>query len=102
MLVDHMKEGFSYESFAAIAETHVDTLYEWEKVHPEFSDAKGKARVLGLLYDEQMLKELIARDGRGYSMTGQIYKMKCRYRKLGWNDAPKEESEDSRIEVHVK
>lgn len=39
-LIDHMIKGLSFESFAATIWVHRDTLYEWVKVHPEFSDAK--------------------------------------------------------------
>jgi transcriptional regulator with XRE-family HTH domain len=43
MLVDHMAEGFSYESFAGKIGTTRATLYNWEKQHPEFLDAKKHA-----------------------------------------------------------
>lgn len=44
MLIAHMAKGMPYETFAAVIDTHRDTLYEWEKKHKEFSDAKKIAR----------------------------------------------------------
>lgn len=45
-LTEHMARGFSFESFGAEVGCHRDTLYEWVKRHPTFSDAKklGEAR----------------------------------------------------------
>lgn len=40
MLEDHMAEGLSYESFAGKIRVCKDTLYQWEKDHPEFSYSK--------------------------------------------------------------
>lgn len=47
-LVDHMATGMSFESFAANIGVHWDTLYEWCKVHPEFSEAKKEGKCLEL------------------------------------------------------
>lgn len=46
MLVIHMSNGYSYESFGGVVSVCKDTLYEWEKQHKNFSDAKkvGKSR----------------------------------------------------------
>lgn len=41
MLIQHMKSGLSYESFAAICNVALSQLYEWEKKHKEFQEAKG-------------------------------------------------------------
>ncbi len=56
MLMDHMKQGGSFESFGAIAECHRDTLYAWLEPHPEFSDAKKRGTDLSLKFYEEMGK----------------------------------------------
>jgi hypothetical protein len=43
-LIAAMESGKSAVRFAKDVRVHVDTLYEWAKVHPEFSDAFRKAR----------------------------------------------------------
>lgn len=40
ILVEHLSSGLFYQSFAGIVNVSIDTLYEWEKVHPAFSEAK--------------------------------------------------------------
>jgi hypothetical protein len=37
---------------------HVDTIYEWKKVHPEFSDAIKRGKPVA---DQQVAEELIDR-----------------------------------------
>ena len=40
MLIDHMAQGFSYESFAGLVGVSKQTIYDWEKANPEFLDSK--------------------------------------------------------------
>jgi len=54
LLIDHMTKGYSFESFAAITDTCKDTLYEWVKVHIEFSDAKKRATDKSRLFWEKV------------------------------------------------
>jgi hypothetical protein len=54
LLIDHMTKGYSFESFAAITDTCKDTLYEWVKVHLEFSDAKKRATDKSRLFWEKV------------------------------------------------
>lgn len=60
MLIKHMAEGDSFASFSAIVGTCMDTVHEWAKVHPEFSDAKKKGMGLNLLFNERLMKSGIA------------------------------------------
>lgn len=56
MLIKHMAEGFSFETFAADIGTHRQILYGWCKKHPEFYDAKMIGTDLGQKYWEKILK----------------------------------------------
>lgn len=76
MVKDHMAEGYSFESFAGLIRVNVDTLYEWEKVHQEFSDAKKIARALQLLANEKTLNDIIKGKIRNGNIAGHIFKMK--------------------------
>ena len=40
MLIEHMGEGRSYETFAAVAEVGRSTIYDWELIYPEWVEAK--------------------------------------------------------------
>ena len=83
-LINHMKMGRSYESFAA--EVHVcdDTLREWESKHPAFSAAKREGRVKSLRFWEDLLIE----NARGLpsNATSIIFVLKCRFRQFGYRD----------------
>lgn len=58
MLEEHCKKGFSVESFASVVGVTKDTLYEWQKVHTEFSDSAGRALAHLRLRWEERLNEL--------------------------------------------
>lgn len=36
--------GLTDEEMATFFEVHVDTIYEWDKVHPEFSEARARGK----------------------------------------------------------
>jgi len=55
MLIDHMASGLSFKSFAGVVGVHFDTLYEWVKVHTEFSDSKKIGLPKGLLTYEKTI-----------------------------------------------
>lgn len=40
MLINHMSQGKSFESFGAKVEVGKNTMYEWCRSYPEFHDAK--------------------------------------------------------------
>lgn len=58
MLVSHMQEGYSFDSFGAIVGVVPDTLYEWVKQHPEFSEAKRMGKVHERYYWETQLRNV--------------------------------------------
>ena len=40
LLIQHMAKGLSYESFAGFLGVSKQTIYDWEKVNPDFLDSK--------------------------------------------------------------
>lgn len=95
-LIKHMKKGYSYETFAATIDVHKDTLYEWEKVHPLFSDAKKTAVIKCQLFWEKkghqgLYPQMISGE-KGpillpMNSSVWIFNMKNRF---GWKDRPEE------------
>lgn len=72
----HFAEGLSYESFAGVAGVSKQTLYDWEKAHPEFLDAKKDHEAKSQLVWERRLSTL-ARTGEG-NATAIIFGLKNR------------------------
>ena len=87
-LIDHMSEGYSFESFTAVASVHKDTLYEWVKVHPEFKEAKDTAFSKNMLFYEKVGCRGMLGEIDGWNVTAWIFNMKNRH---GWRDRQPEE-----------
>lgn len=56
MLLKHAAEGGAFETFAAEIGVHFDTLYNWAKLFPEFSEAREIARAKCLRFYEQIAR----------------------------------------------
>lgn len=84
-LINHMSEGLSFESFGAHVPCDRDTLYEWAKVHPEFSDAK-KLGVLASLYFWEQLGVDGIKGKYKFNAAAWIFTMKCRFRDFGYKE----------------
>ena len=102
MLIEHMSEGYSFESFGGIIEVNEDTLYEWVKVHKEFSDSKKIGTQKSMVWWEK-----IGRKG----MTNEIPFFNDRIWRLNminrfrdkWSDGTKNENNDKvKKEIVVK
>lgn len=102
LLIEHMSQGYSYETFAADIDVCKDTLYEWEKHHLDFSYAKKRAFLKAQKYWEKLaLDNMInvsSKESGSVSLnTGLwIFNMKNRFK---WTDRievkPPEEPDDS-------
>lgn len=55
-LIAHMGKPASFESFASQVDVDRDTLYEWRKVHKDFSDAHKKGKMACLNTFEMQLR----------------------------------------------
>jgi hypothetical protein len=70
--IEFMGQGFSLTAFAGEIGVSRDTIYEWEKTIPEFSDAVKKARAkrVGALERQMLISE------NGPSVTARIFALK--------------------------
>lgn len=53
-LIDHMAQGYSFESFGGIVNAGRATLYQWMDKNPEFADAKKKGEAASKLFWERL------------------------------------------------
>lgn len=87
-VIDFMAGGFSFEAFAGKIGVSKQTLYEWTKVHPEFSDAKNIAfDKCRLWWESKAIEGIFNENGRTFNSANFIYNMKCRFRDE-WTERP--------------
>jgi hypothetical protein len=84
-LIKHMQQGLSFESFAANVPCCFDTLHEWVKVHPEFSEAKRIGKSLELKWWESILGGGASGKLKNFSAAATIFALKNKAPKL-WRD----------------
>lgn len=83
-LVAHMDEGYSFESFGALCDAGISTLYLWAETHAEFMEAKEKGNTKRLLTWEKTNRNQATKLNQGCS-TNTIFTLKC-VGGNGWND----------------
>lgn len=81
MLIQHMSEGLSFETFASVIKVDRDTIYEWCNKHPDFSDAKKTASLACQLFWEKLGRNGAAGKIKNFNSTAYIYNCKNRFRK---------------------
>jgi hypothetical protein len=90
-LIEHMSQGLSFETFAAVVDVDRDTIYEWVKVYKDFSDAKKKAMPKRNLFVEKIYnasaRGQIIRDADGTPLKPNPAMMIFLAKNtLGWSD----------------
>jgi transposase len=100
-IVEYMSRGFSYDAFSGYIDVHVDTLYEWEKVHPEFSEAKSKAFSKCRMFWESIGINHIThqKDGEQLNASVWIFNMKNRFK---WTDRREDTVKTEVIDTKAK
>jgi len=85
VLVEKMSEGFSYEAIAGFIGVCRDTLYEWEKHHPEWVEAKKLGFSRSQTFWERIGLEGIYMGGKDapFQPSMWIFNMKNRFK---WTD----------------
>lgn len=87
MLIDHMSQGYAYETFGAKIKKGRSTLYDWEKDFPEWVEAKKAAQELAqLFFEEKLMAKVKGRkengaDPRLIDTSCLIFALKTRFHK---------------------
>lgn len=97
MLIEHMEQGLSFESFAGFIGCASSTLYNWEKDNPEFLEAKKVGFDRNRLFYERAGVTMM-QDGQG-SATVWLFNMKNRFPKQ-WRDKQEVESTNTNINLN--
>jgi hypothetical protein len=97
MLVEHMAKGYSFESFAGVVNVVFKTLYNWEKEHPEFLQAKQRAKAKCLMKWESIgIDNIISMPG--ISLNPTVYRMNM-INRFGWKDKAED---DKKIQIGLE
>ena len=85
-LIALMSEGRSLDGCASLLGVHPDSLYTWQKLHPEFSDAVRAGRAAAIAFWESRLLD-VAQGGSGNAQAVQ-WALRNRSRAAsGWDHA---------------
>jgi hypothetical protein len=102
MLIEHMAEGYSFESFGGIIEVNEDTLYEWVKVHPKFSDSKSIGTQKSMVWWEKIGRQGMINEIPFFNDRIWRLNMINRFRSK-WSDGTKNENNDKvKTEIVVR
>jgi hypothetical protein len=71
-VIDYMAQGFSLTAFAGSIRVAKDTVYEWIKRHPQFSDAVARARVARV----SALEAKLLRSRKGAETSAAIFALR--------------------------
>ena len=73
-LIKHMKDGYSFLTFATVIEVAPISLYRWLKIHEEFADARAIGDAYRLKWLETVGRKLMVKGGG--SAPAWIFSMK--------------------------
>lgn len=101
MLVEHMGEGLSFESFAGRVGVWKEAIYNWVEKYPEFSNAKKRGQAANLLELERMGLEGARGRIKDFNMGAWCFFMKNMH---GWKDKHEHsiDEDDLKITINVK
>ena len=100
-LIIHMSQGFSFESFCAVIEVNRDTIYEWVKVHPKFSDAKKVGREKQQYFYEGAGLKAMMGEVENFNSTAFVWMTK---NMLKWRDRSEQDitTKGEKLELNYK
>ena len=103
-LIEHMKKGYSFESFGAEVPgyVHCATLYRWAEAHDEFREAKKIGTILSLKYWERLGMLGCKGKIKGFNVAAWYINMKNKH--LWSDDGPRQvedKTERKKITVEI-
>lgn len=98
MLIEHMSEGLSFDSFAGVLGVTRATIYNWANDYPEFLDAKSIGRQKGMLFDEKLLTKGTQGKQKGYNIAAHKWKMANMYK---WSDRVEQKTENTTVQINI-
>lgn len=79
-IVPFMSQGYSKEALAGHLGISKDTLYEWVKLYPEFSDAiKRGVSKSQMLWEQKGMEGLFTDEKTKFAQSMWIFNMKARF-----------------------
>jgi len=96
MLIAHMSEGLSFESFSAVIKVNQDTLHSWVKQHVSFAEAKSIAFDESRLFYERIGTMAVKGLIENFNATVWVFNMKNRFK---WRDKQPEEVSQVNISI---
>ena len=85
VVIEKMAEGYSKEAVAGFLEISKDTLYQWAKAHPDFSDAIAIGESKSRVFWEKKLVEYAVHTKNGKQINAQVFNLNMKNR-FGWRD----------------
>ena len=102
MLIEHMSEGYSFESFGGVIEVSERVLYDWEKAHKEFLHSKEIGVQKSMVWWEKVGRRGMMNDIPFFNDRIWRLNMINRFRSK-WSDGTKNENNDKvKTEIIVR
>lgn len=98
IVIDEMSKGFSITATAATLGVCKDTVYDWKKKIPAFSDAINQGYALGLKHFENLLMKKVDGTKRNVDTSCLLFVLKTRFHKE-YGEIQKHEVKHSSIEI---
>jgi len=96
-VIELMKEGASKAECSAAIGIHKDTLYEWIKKYPKFSDSIKRGQYFSLGWWERQGR--INLENKSFNYTGWYMQMKNRH---GWSDKHEISGNKEQLKIEVE
>lgn len=104
MLIKHMSDGYSFESFGAVVHCSKATLYNWKHDYPEFLEAQSTGSMYSSMFWEKLGIDGVKGNLDGFNASAWIFNMKNRH---NWKDKSETElstskDEDKKLVIEFK